>query len=78
MKIRYIGEPGGRFNDQPLTSGDVLDLPDGVAQDLLGTSDFEKVETKQPKKKSKQIWTNLKLRRRSNSHGNYNRSPFRA
>tara|TARA_Y100000593_G_C4197554_1_gene280112 strand:+ start:416 stop:628 length:213 start_codon:yes stop_codon:yes gene_type:complete len=53
MKIRYIGEPGGRFNDQPLTSGDVLDLPDGVAQDLLGTSDFEKVETKQPKKKSK-------------------------
>jgi len=53
MKIRYIGEPSGRFNDQPLTSGDVLDLPDGVAQDLLGTSDFEKVETKQPKKKSK-------------------------
>lgn len=53
MKIRYIGDSSGRLGDQPLTSGDVLDLPEGVAQDLLGTSDFEIAETKVPKKKPK-------------------------
>ena len=53
MRIKYIGDPSGRYGDQPLTSGDVLDLPDGVAQDLLSTSDFEKAETKPQKKKTK-------------------------
>jgi len=53
MKIKYIGEPSIRYGTTHLNTGDTIDLPDGVAGDLVKTKDWELAAKKTVKKVAK-------------------------
>ena len=54
MKVKYTGSNPIRLGDRAISAGEELDLPEGTAESLCNTPDWEKCSDA-PKKTAKKV-----------------------